>query len=164
MPQLDPTSFPSQLFWLTVSFVVLYILLARFLLPRVHSVLALRSWTMESDIEQAGRMKSEAENARAQYEKGLADARIASQSILTDAQHALGEKAAKQQAELDVAIEKKMVESESAIIRAKQEVMGKLAPVSAELASLIVEVLVHYKPNPKDITDVVNELAKERLA
>jgi len=162
MPQLDATSFPSQLFWLTVSFVVLYILLARFLLPRVHSVLAFRTHTIESDIKQAERMKIEAEQVCAHYEKVLAEARQKSQAMLVSAQAELAAQAAKGQAELDKTIEKKLAEADIAIRAAKQNVTDKLSPVAVELASLIVEVLVHHKPSAKDIGAVISELAKER--
>jgi F-type H+-transporting ATPase subunit b len=162
MPQLDPASFSSQLFWMTMSFVVLYVLLARFLLPRIQSVIALRSHTIEGDIEQAKRMKSDAERARHHYEKALADARAKSQAMLAESTATIAGRAAKQQAELDKTIEKKLHESDAAIRSSKQEVMDKLSPISAELASLIVEVLVHHKPNAKDIGAVIHELSKER--
>jgi F-type H+-transporting ATPase subunit b len=163
MPQLDASTFPSQLFWLTVSFVVLYAVLARFLLPRVHGVLSVRAWTIESDIEQAGRMKAEAVQARETYEKTLVSARAQSQTMLNAAQAAVDAHAAQQQAALDATLEQKLVESTKEIRVAKQNVMNKLAPVSEELASLIVEVLVHHKPGAKELGAVISELAKERM-
>lgn len=162
MPQLDPTSFPSQLFWLTVSFVMLYVLMARVFLPKVQSVLAHRAHTIEGDIQQAERMKSEAERAEEQYEKALAEARAKSQAMFAAAQAEIAEHAAKRQAELADAIEIKLAESDATIRAAKQAVQDKLKPVASDLASLIVEVVVHQKPNQKDVGDAIDVLAKRR--
>jgi F-type H+-transporting ATPase subunit b len=162
MPQLDPTSFASQLFWLTMSFVALYVLLAHFLLPRVQSVLMLRTQTVQSDIEQAERMKTEAERANDAYEQTLTEARARSQTMLVSAHAEMAERAAKRQAELDASMDKKLGESEAAIRKAKSAVAEKLSPVAGDLASLIVEMLVHQKPDSKDIGTVISDLAKER--
>lgn len=162
MPQLDATSFPSQLFWLMVSFVLLYVVLARFLLPRVQAVMAARAHTMESDIAQAEHLQSEAARASEQYEKGLAEARMKSQALLAQTRVEIAERSAKRQAELETLTEKKLAESDAAIHAAKHAVQDKLAPVAGDLASLIVEVLVHQKPSAKDVGAVMNGLAKER--
>lgn len=164
MPQLDPASFTSQLFWLTVSFVVLYVLLARFLLPRVQSVLTLRAETISSDVGAASRMKTEAESARDSYEKTLSNARARAQQMFADAHSASVAHAIKAHAELDVVIEKKLAQADSSIRTATRDVMDKLAPVSAELAALIVEVLVNHKPNTKEMNAVIDALSKEHLA
>jgi len=162
MPQLDASSFPSQLFWLTVSFVMLYVLLARALLPRVQSVLVMRKRTMESDVEQSEQLKSEAARAEEQYERALLEARTKSQAMLMAAQAEIAACAAKRRTELDVSIEKKLAESDAVIRSAKQAVSDKLTPVASELASLIVEVLVHQKPDSKDIGDAISSISKER--
>ena len=162
MPQLDPSSFSSQLFWLTISFVVLYVLLARLLLPQVQSVLVQRKRTMESDVEQADRLKSEAARVSEQYDAALADARAKSQKMLSEAQAEIAARAAKRRSELDTSIEKKLSESETSIRGAKQAVSDKLAPVAGDLASLIVEVLVHQKPDAKALGNAISEVSRER--
>jgi len=162
MPQLDPTSFPSQLFWLMVSFVALYVLLARFLLPTVQSVIAQRAQTIEGDVEKAESLKSDAARASEQYEESLEQARAKAQAMFLAAQAEISARSAKHQAELDATLEKKLAEADASIKGAKQAVAGKLAPVAGELASLIVELLVHKKPSPQDIGAVISDLAKER--
>jgi F-type H+-transporting ATPase subunit b len=162
MPQLDPTSFAPQLLWLAVSFVVLYLMLARLLVPRVHSVLLFRSRTLTGDIEAAGLMKSQAEEARINYETALADARVRSQQMLDETQAAITARAQAKQAEIDAAIEQKLAAAEVSLRTARNDVMGKLAPVSGELAALIVDAMVHYKPTAQEAGAAVNAIAKER--
>jgi len=71
MPQLDITTFAPQIFWLAVSFVVLYVLMSRLALPRIGAILAARSGQIEGDLDAARRLKAEAEAAVAAYEKAL---------------------------------------------------------------------------------------------
>jgi F-type H+-transporting ATPase subunit b len=85
MPQLDPTWFASQIFWLVVSFVTLYVVLSRFVLPPLVDVVARRKQTMEGDINQAQRLKSDAEIAKTDYERMAAEARNTAQQQITEA-------------------------------------------------------------------------------
>ena len=75
MPQLDVATFPPQLIWLAITFVVLYLLMSRLGLPRVGGVLAARRDRIEGDLEKAAQMKAEAEAVIAAYERALAEAR-----------------------------------------------------------------------------------------
>lgn len=147
MPQLDPSSYSSQLFWLTVSFVLLYVMLGRMLLPRVQSVLALRQNTLAADIEQARRMKADADLAREHYEKALHQARSNAQALLAQTQAEIVSRAATRQTELDAVIAQKLAESDTAIAAATAQAMGKIASVASELTSRITQAVAEYTPD-----------------
>jgi F-type H+-transporting ATPase subunit b len=164
MPQLDPVSFSSQLFWLTLSFVVLYVVLARFLLPRVHSIFEVRTKTIGSDLEQAGMLQSQAQKVKDAYEQALAETRAKAKAIIYDTRAQAAAVAGERQAELDKIIEKKLVESDAGIAKAKKEVMSKLLPVSGDLAQKIVEIVINHKPDSGELDSVVNKLAKDKAA
>src|SRR5271157_3555225 len=97
MPQLDFSTFPSQLFWLAVVFVVLYLLMARIGLPKVGAVIAERKAKAAGDLDQASRMKAEAEAVMAAYERSLADARAQAQATLRAAIERFNAEAAERQ-------------------------------------------------------------------
>jgi len=80
-PPFQKENFASQLVWLVMSFVVLYALLWKLVLPRVASILAARRARIEGDLAEAARAKAESEAALARYEKSLADARANAQAI-----------------------------------------------------------------------------------
>ncbi|MBT7451768.1 MAG: F0F1 ATP synthase subunit B', partial [Rhodospirillaceae bacterium] len=42
MPQFDPSTFSSQLFWLLICFVVLYWVISKFAIPRIGDILEQR--------------------------------------------------------------------------------------------------------------------------
>src|SRR5208282_4099449 len=80
-PPFQSQHFPSQLVWLTLSFVLLYVLMARVALPRIGSIFAERSRHIADDLNAAQRFKESSDAANAAYQKALADARSRAQSI-----------------------------------------------------------------------------------
>ncbi len=99
MPQLDFATFPNQIFWLVVTLVVIYLILARVALPRIAAVLAERRGAITNDIARAEALKLQAEEAEAAYQKALADARAEASRIVDKAKAEMQEK-------LEVAIQK----------------------------------------------------------
>lgn len=162
MPQLDPISFSSQIFWLTICFIALYVLLARKLLPRVQSVLTLRADTISTDIEEARRMKADAELAKESYEKALTQARMRSQALLSETITEIAARGGRQQAELDREAEARLAESQKAIEKAKSDVIGRLSATASELAASITNAVVQHKPEAKAAEAAVSVVLKDK--
>src|SRR5450432_1781265 len=74
-PPFDTTTFPSQLFWLAVTFAFLFTVLWKVAGPRINGVITLRRGAINSAIADAGKARGEAESAQAAYETALAKAR-----------------------------------------------------------------------------------------
>jgi len=81
MPQLDFSTFPNQIFWLVVSILVLYFIVAKVALPRIGSVIEDRHNAVANDIEQAAEFKRKAEEAEAAYNAALTEARAQAMQI-----------------------------------------------------------------------------------
>jgi F-type H+-transporting ATPase subunit b len=160
MPQLDPTWFASQLFWLLVSFAALYVLLSRVFLPPLMAIMAKRRETVDTDLSLAQGLKGEAETARQLYEKALADARAKSQALLLEAQaqqkHAADEAA--RATEEQVAA--KLREAELAINRKRMELKDSLTPVAAELTAMVVEKLLRQHADMQKVSSALNLASK----
>jgi len=84
MPQLDVGLFPNLIFWLIVSIVALYWILAKVPLPRIGTVLAERNDAIANDIEQAALLKRRAEEAEAAYNAALSRARDEAHKIAAE--------------------------------------------------------------------------------
>lgn len=146
MPQLDPTWFASQIFWLAITFLTLFFILSRIILPPLMGIMTQRRETVEGDLMTAQTMKAQAEEAKELYERTLAEARARSQQLLNDAmqeQKARGEQASK---ELETQVSKKLSDAEARIQAKKNELMAALTPAASELAQLIVTKLVENAP------------------
>ena len=162
MPQLDPTWFASQLFWLAVTFVLLYAMLSRFVLPPLQDIVARRKQTAASDIEQAQSLKSQADYARQEYERTLAEAREHAQGFMSDAMQDHKAKAELEAKDMDKQIEKQLAEAMRKIAARKAELLDELTPTAAELTGMIVEKLTQRRPGADQVTRILNEIAKGR--
>ena len=80
-PPFQTQNYPSQLVWLALTFVLLYVLMSKVALPRIGSILAERSQRIADDLAAAQRFKEQSDVAHAAYEKALADARARAQAI-----------------------------------------------------------------------------------
>ncbi|MER5170920.1 F0F1 ATP synthase subunit B' [Thioclava kandeliae] len=118
MPQLDFSTYPNQIFWLLVSLVVIYWVLAKVALPRIASVLADRQGTISGDLASAEEFKLKAKEAEAAYEKALADARTKAQAIVA-------------QARADI-----QKDVDAAIVKADAEIAAKTAESQARIAEI----------------------------
>src|SRR5258707_6691574 len=74
-PPFDKQTFPSQVLWLALTFVALYLLMSRIALPRIDSILERRRGRISGDLAEAQRLKGESDAAIAAYEESLAQAR-----------------------------------------------------------------------------------------
>lgn len=162
MPQLDPTWFASQLFWLFVSFVTLYLILSRVVLPPLMAIAAKRKDTIDSDLSDAQSFKTLAEQAREQYERTMAEARARAQQLIDNAmleQKRQGDQASK---DMDQVIAGKLKDAEKKISVKKQELMDTLTPATAELTATVVEKLTQRTPGGDKIKTIIGELSKGR--
>ena len=134
MPQLDVSTWPPQLIWLAITFIVLYLLMAKLALPRVGNVIAARRNRIDGDLEQASAMKAEAEGVIAAYERALAAARQSAQGILRDTTEKLAAAAAGHQKTLNDRLMAETGAAEKRIAAAKNAAMADLRGVAIEVA------------------------------
>jgi F-type H+-transporting ATPase subunit b len=134
MPQLDVSTFSSQIFWLIICFSVLYYLLSRRALPRVSETLEARQDRIAADLDQAQRLRREAEAALASYEGAMAEAQDRAQALLAEAQSGLQAEAAARQAELDQQLARQLAEAETRIAAARDRALAELEDAALDVA------------------------------
>jgi F-type H+-transporting ATPase subunit b len=159
-PPFDAEYFPSQLVWLTVSFVLLYALMARVALPRTASILADRSKHVGDDIETANRFKQRSEAVNAAHEKALSDAHDRAQGI---ANAAHGQQAAAAEVTnkgLEAHLHGRLAAAEQSIAASRAAAMGKIDSIASDTAGAIVEHLVGRMPDRREVTAAVAEVLK----
>lgn len=141
MPQLDPTTFSNQIFWLLVALVVIYFVLSRIALPRIAAILAERSGTITNDLAAAEDLKNKAHEAEAAYDKALADARVKAGEISAETRAAIQADLDKAIAKADAEIAAKSAESEKAIAEIRAGAMDAVETVAKDTAAEIVSAL-----------------------
>lgn len=142
MPQLDPSFFSTQLFWLAITFVALYLILAKVALPRVTEVRESRQVRIESDLEKAEALKTEAEAALADYERTIAEATAKAQESVRDAARKMAEDAEKQRDALAAKLAGQLADAEKRIADEKARAIGDIGSMAGELAQAAASRLV----------------------
>jgi F-type H+-transporting ATPase subunit b len=146
-PPFQSEYFPSQLIWLGLSFVVLYVLLSKVVLPRIASILAARKARIEGDLAEAARAKADSDAAIAAYEKSLADARAKAQALAAKTHQELAAKSEARRKELEAQLAAKLAESEKQIEATKASAMKNVHAIAADAAGSIVERLTGVSPD-----------------
>jgi len=161
-PPFDKQTFPSQLLWLTVSFVALYMLMARIALPRVESIFAERRQRVSGDVAEANRLKGESETAIASYESALADARGRAQALVSDSRERQNAEAEARRKDLDTGLNARIAEAENKIAQTKAAAMVSVRGIATEAAAAIIERLTGSAPANRDaVAAAVSEALKQ---
>ena len=150
-PPFDKQTFPSQLLWLTLTFVALYLLMSRIALPRIDSILERRRARISGDLAEASRLKGLSDAAIAAYEKALADARSRAQALLNDSRQRQAAEAEAARKALDASLNARVVEAESRIAEAKSAAMVNVRGIATEAAAAIVERLIGVAPASREV-------------
>jgi len=155
MPQLDVSSYASQLFWLLLTFVPLYLIIARRAIPRISEVLEARQSKISDDLKKAAARKEEAESVRAEYEQLKADSHAKAQAMLKDAQNEMAKEAARRNAALSETLSKQNGEAEQRILVAKNEALANLDSVVGEVIVSATNKLIGEVPAGDEVQRAV---------
>lgn len=161
MPQFDPSTFASQIFWLIVTFGLLYVLMSRIALPRISEVLEERSERIANDLEHAERLRKEAEQVIEQYESALAKARSEASTVINQANQEIAQRSSERQAEFDAKMNDKIAEAEKRIAAARDEAMGQVRDIAVEASRAVSDRLIGVEPSESEAAKKVDALMKE---
>jgi F-type H+-transporting ATPase subunit b len=159
-PPFQKETFASQIVWLVITFVALYLLISRIAVPRIGGILEDRAKRIEDDFAEAQRDKEESEAALVAYEKALADARSRAQAIGTEIRDKVHAEAEEQRKALEAKLNAQLVEAEKAIAGTKSAAMTNVRGIAVDAASAIVERLVGTAPAGPAVTAAVDEALK----
>jgi F-type H+-transporting ATPase subunit b len=164
LPQFDPSSFPSQIFWLAVAFGILYIFFSKKSLPDISSVLENRRQHIQSDLDTAEQLRKQAEDVHRAYEEALDKARVASTDFYVEAEKKIKEKTLK---EMDAFYQRAgdhIAATEKRIDAAKAGAMEDMSSIAAAIAAEVAEKVVGISTDLKDAKSVVQSIHKRKAA
>lgn len=158
LPQFDPTSFPSQLFWLVITFAVLYTFFSKKTLPQISSVIGTRENKIRSDLELARTLKTQAEDVQNAYEASLKNARDHATQSFMDGEKAIKDKSNKAYAEFQQRATEQTKALEKSIEKAKAEAMENMSTLAAEIASQAAEKIIGVETDIDKARSVVKSI------
>mgnify|MGYP001299963011 CR=1 FL=1 len=161
LPQLDPSTYPSQIFWLLVSFVLLYTLMSRVALPRVTEVLDMRQTQRDNNLNRAEHLQEDAAKIRQTLDAAMAAAQAEAQATLSAREQENAKKLNAENARFMEHARNRIASAEQNIAKAKEEALLSLADISAEVAADIVQKVSGSAANKNDAKKVVMKLMQE---
>lgn len=160
LPQLDPTWWPSQIFWLAVTFACLYFLMAGRFLPAIGGVIEERRDRIADDLDQASEFRQQAEDAEAAYNQSLADAKAKAQAIAADTRNEVDEEIAEMQADTDAKLQGELEKAEARIDEMKRAASAKVEEAAGDATRAIVERLIDETPTDDAVARAVTNVAR----
>ena len=161
MPQLNPEFWVSQIFWLTLTFAILYIILSKLILPKISSNLELRKSQIQDNIEAADKRRESSEAKLKEYDNIVLKSKSDAKNILGDAkENALKEINAKRET-IEKQIDEEIEKAEQEINVLKKSAPKKINRIAKEMASEILKKLIGSEINNSSISAIVDDLSKK---
>jgi F-type H+-transporting ATPase subunit b len=157
-PPFDSANFVPVLIWLALSFALLYILMSKIALPRVHDILVTRQGKINEDLKNANKMRAEANAAAAAHDKMLAEARAKAQGLAQETHARLNAETDAKRHAIETDLSAKLAAAEAQIAETKAKAMSSVETVAQEAASAIVQ---HLTGKPADAAAIAAAFAKK---
>ena len=160
MPQLDLSAFPPQIIWLVITFLTLWLLMAKIALPRIGGVLEERQKKISDNLEMAESLRKAAQAELENYEKAIAEANDQARLVIVEATQQITQDSATQTAELRATLAKKIKEAEANITLAKETAMESIRYSAAEVASAASERLIGAPISKEKLDATIDDIIK----
>ena len=167
MPQLDPEYWSSQVFWLIIIFLTIYILISKIFIPKIKGSIDMREDKIRKDLEEAKTFKEQAELKLKEYDSLMETAKLDVKKIISKSRQKLNEDMQKKREEAQKKIDAEILNAESEIKKFKKESFNKVNSISQDIASNLVEDIFGEELNKSSIEasvlQTIKEYEKEKL-
>ena len=163
MPQLDPTYWASQAFWLILVFTILYISIAKFYLPKIKNNLDDRENKIKEDLEAANKFKDLSELKLQEYEKILEDSKKEVIKIYLNSKNKLDKDIQEKKNVVEKEIENEIIKAQKEISELKKNSISDIQNISKDIASNIIENISGDKLNESSIKAAVEDISKKNI-
>tara|TARA_B100000401_G_scaffold32749_1_gene19593 strand:+ start:36 stop:611 length:576 start_codon:yes stop_codon:yes gene_type:complete len=163
MPQLDPTYWASQGFWLILIFTILYISISKFYLPKIKDNLDNRENKIKEDLENANKFKEQSEAKLKEYEIILENAKKEVSKIHFESKNILDKEIQSKKDMIEKDIEKELVKAQKDITELKKNSISSIQKISENIAANIIENISGEKLNESSIKAAVEDISKKNI-
>ena len=164
MPQLDPTYWASQAFWLILVFAILYISISKFYLPKIKDNLDNRRNKIKEDLENASKFKEQSEAKMREYELIIEKAKKEVSKIYFESKNILDKDIKLKKDAIEKEIEKEITKAQIEIKEIKKNSISSIQNISINIASSIIENISGNKLNESSVKATVEEISKKNIS
>ena len=163
MPQLDPTYWASQAFWLILIFAILYISISKFYLPKIKDNLDNRENKIKEDLENANKFKEQSEAKIREYDVILDNAKKEVAKIHLESKNTLDKNIQSKKIAMEKEIEKEILKAQEEITELKKNSISSIQSISGSIVSNIIENISGDKLNESSIKATVDDISKKNI-
>ena len=161
MPQLDPEFWISQIFWLTITFGILYLVLSKFILPKISSNLELRKSKIQENIEAAEKQRESSEIKLKEYDEIILKSKIEAKNIFKNTREKIIKDINSKKEILDKQIDDEINNAEKEIEALRKVAAEKINKIAIETSSDLLKKLIGTEINNSSISAIVDDLSKK---
>ena len=161
MPQLNPEFWVSQIFWLILTFGFLFIILSKFILPKISNNLELRKSQILENIETAEKQKMESENKIKEYETLINNSKNEARNYFNEARKKIIQDIDKKREKIEEEINVEIRNAEKEIVELKKGAPEKINKIATETSAQLIKQLIGEEINNSSISAIVEDLSKK---
>jgi len=161
MPQLNPEFWISQIFWLTLTFGILYIVLSKLILPKISANLELRKSQIQDNIEAAEKQRKDSESKLKEYDDIISKSKLEAKNIFKDSREKIIKDINNKKETLENQINEEIKKAEKEIEVVKKSAPEKINKIAIEASSELVKKLIGAEINNSSISAIVDDLSKK---
>ena len=161
MPQLNPEFWVSQIFWLILTFGFLFVILSKFILPKISNNLELRKSQILENIETAEKQKIESENKIKEYETLINKSKNEARNYFNEARKKIIQDIDKKREKIEEEINLEIQNAEKEIIELKKSSPEKINKIATETSAQLIKQLIGEEINNSSISAIVDDLSKK---
>jgi len=160
MPQLNPEFWISQIFWLTLTFGILYVVLSKLILPKISENLELRKSQIQENIEAADKQRQSSDAKLKEYDEIISKSKLDANNIFKEARENVLKEIDSKKKILDEQIEAELEKAEQEINNLKKGSSEKINKIAIETTSELLVKLIGTEVNNSSISAIVDDLSK----
>ena len=163
MPQLNPEFWVSQIFWLIVTFSILYLIIWKVFLPRITYSIESRKSKIVNDLNETQKLKENAEKKLNEYNDIIKNSKKEAKKIIDDNKKKLDRNLEDKKNQFNDEIEKELFATEKEIKNLKKESIGNINKIAEEVSAEIIKQFVGSEVNKSNVSAIVSDKTKKQM-
>ena len=160
MPQLNPEFWVSQIFWLTLTFGILYVVLSKLILPKISNNLESRKSQILENIEAAEKQRKDSEAKLEEYEEIVSKSKLEAKNIFSQSREKVLKDISTKREVLDKQIDEEISKAEQEINTLRESAPDKINMIAIETSSELIQKLIGAEVNNSSISAIVDDLSR----
>ena len=163
MPQLNPTFWTAQIFWLILIFLSLYLIIWKIFLPKITYSIETRKSRVVNDLDEAQKLKESAEKKLTEYDIIIEKSKKEAIKIIENSKKKLDRDIESKKKQFNNEIEKELTAAEREIKGLKESSVSNINHIAAEISAEVAKQVMNIEINKSNVSAIVNDITKKEM-